>query len=106
MRVCDQLKRLRCSLNLSQERFGSKVGISGKSVSAYETGRSMPTVKLLSQIANTYNVSFAEISNSDRTCLHQRIQELEKSFTLLKHELENILSTEALVENRKESQSD
>lgn len=98
MHVCDQLRRLRCSLNLSQDRFGSKVGISGKSVSAYETGRCVPTVKVLSQIANAYNVNFAEMSSSNRICLNQRIEELERSFSKLKSELENILSTEVLLE--------
>lgn len=98
MHVCDQLKKLRCSLNLSQERFGSKVGISGKSVSAYETGRCVPTVKILSQIANAYNVNFAEMSSSNRICLSQRIEELERSFSRLKNELENILSTEVLID--------
>jgi len=43
MHVCDQLRQLRCNLNLSQERFGRRLGISGKSVSAYETGRCVPT---------------------------------------------------------------
>ena len=98
MHVCDQLRRLRCSLNLSQDRFGSKVGISGKSVSAYETGRCVPTVKILSQIANAYNVNFAEMSSSNRICLSQRIEELELSFSRLKSELENILSTEVLLD--------
>ena len=83
---------------MSQDRFGSKVGISGKSVSAYETGRCVPTVKILSQIANAYNVNFAEMSSSNRICLSQRIEELELSFSRLKSELENILSTEVLLD--------
>lgn len=101
MHVCEQLKKLRCSLNLSQDRFGSKVGISGKSISAYETGRCVPTVKILSQIANAYNVNFTEMSNQNRICLNQRIEELEKSFARLKNELENILSVEVLLDQKK-----
>lgn len=99
MLICEQLKNLRCSLNLSQDRFGNKIGISGKSVSAYETGRCIPPMRVLTQIANTFNVNFAQMSNYNRTCLNQRIQELEKSLQVLKDELEKILTTE-ITENK------
>jgi transcriptional regulator with XRE-family HTH domain len=97
MHVCNQLKYLRCSLNLSQERFGQKVGISGKSVSAYETGRAIPTVRVLAQIANEFNVSFTEMSNDKRILLSQRVVELEKCFSQLREELTRMLSSQELL---------
>ncbi len=98
MQVCDQLKRLRCGLNLSQERFGSRVGISGKSVSAYETGRCTPTVRILTQIANAYNVNFTEMSNDNRISLNQKVLELEKCFNQLRTELMNIISVNKILQ--------
>ena len=92
MQVCQQLKKLRCGLNLSQERFGVKAGISGKSVSAYETGRCIPSVRVLRRIANEYNVDIAELSNDSRKYLNESIDEIESSVTKLKEILSQILS--------------
>lgn len=97
MHVCNQLKRLRCGLNLSQERFGRRLGISGKSVSAYETGRCVPTVRVLKHIADEYNVSFMEMSNDNRMSLNQKVEELEKCFTQLRTELSQFISTEKVL---------
>lgn len=97
MQVCEQLKKLRCSLNLSQERFGKRIGVSGKSISAYETGRSMPTIKVLTSIANAYNVGFMEMSNDSRLSLNQKVSELEKCFEQLRKELTNFISTEKIL---------
>lgn len=99
MQICDQLRKLRCNLNLSQERFGQKVGLSGKSVSAYETGRATPTVRVLTQIANAYNVNFTEMSNGNRMLLNQRVAELEQCFLQLRQEISNMLSSTELLDN-------
>ena len=97
MYVCEQLRRLRCDLNLSQERFGKRLGISGKSVSAYETGRCIPTIRVLRQIANEFNVNFTEMSNDNRIHLNKRFEELENSFLQLKGTLSRIFSSEKLL---------
>ena len=97
MHVCDQLKKLRCNLNLSQERFGKRLGISGKSVSAYETGRCIPTVRVLKHIANEYNVSFTEMSNDNRISLSNKVKELEECFTQLQNEISQFISTEKVL---------
>lgn len=94
MRVCEQLKNLRCSLNLSQERFGRRLGVSGKSISAYETGRCVPNVRVLRQIANEFNVGFIEIPSDNRKYLQDRLNELENCFDELKNVLDQILSSE------------
>ena len=94
MHVCEQLRHLRCNLNLSQERFGRRLGISGKSVSAYETGRCVPTVRVLKQIADEFNVNFTEMSNDNRIHLNKRLEEMEISLLQLKSSLSQILSTD------------
>ena len=96
MHVCEQVKNLRCSLNLSQERFGKRLGISGKSVSAYETGRCVPTVRVLKHIANEFNVNFTEMSSDNRKYLNDRIKNLETSFIELRGALLQLISMEQI----------
>lgn len=97
MQVCKQLKNLRCGLNLSQDRFGRRLGISGKSVSAYETGRCIPNVKVLRQIANEYNVVFVEIPTDNRKYLQDRLANMENCFDELKGIIEQIISYEEIL---------
>ena len=52
-----KIKRIRDKNKLSQTRFGSRIGVSGKTVSAYEKGKISPTYKVLEKITNTYDVS-------------------------------------------------
>jgi transcriptional regulator with XRE-family HTH domain len=92
MHVSQQLRRLRCELNLSQERFGKRLGLSGKSVSAYETGRCLPTVKTLQHISAEFNTNFTEMSTDNRVYLSKRLEELETSVMQLKAGLSELLS--------------
>ncbi len=55
-----EIKKLRKELNISQLRFAEKVGISGKTISAYESGRIIPPLKVMEKIAKTYNFDFEE----------------------------------------------
>jgi transcriptional regulator with XRE-family HTH domain len=54
--IGNKIKDIRNRHNLSQERFGSKVGLSGKTISSYETGRSTPPLKVLEDISDKYSV--------------------------------------------------
>ncbi len=92
MQVCKQLRQLRCELNLSQERFGKRLGMSGKTISAYETGRCVPTVRVLRHVSDEFNVNFTEMSSDSRIYLNKRIAEMESSFEELKSILEQMLS--------------
>jgi len=91
MHVADQLRELRQNLNLSQERFGMRLGVSGKSISAYETGRCVPTIKLLKKIANEYDVNFTEMSKENQQLLGERLKALEDCFVQLRTVLTLIL---------------
>ncbi|MBP8961075.1 helix-turn-helix transcriptional regulator [Patescibacteria group bacterium] len=55
-----EIKKLREELDLSQQRFAEKVGLSGKTISAYETGKIIPPLRVMEKIANTYNFDFNE----------------------------------------------
>jgi DNA-binding XRE family transcriptional regulator len=44
------IKQLRKNKNLSQERLGRKVGVTGKTISAYETGNICPSIEVFFKI--------------------------------------------------------
>ena len=80
----NQIKSIRERNNLSQDRFGKKIGISGKAVSAYETGRATPSLKVLESISNTYKASFTSLTKNDKDRLSEKIARLEETLTELK----------------------
>jgi len=51
------IKDLRKSLGLSQAEFGSRIGLSGLTVSRYERGDIVPSVEVLTEIQKIFNVS-------------------------------------------------
>ena len=54
--LANRIRELRKKLNLDAESFGRRIGRSGKSVSAWETGRNAPGVDVLENICRTYAV--------------------------------------------------
>jgi transcriptional regulator with XRE-family HTH domain len=65
-----KIKSLRERKGLSQDRFGSKIGVSGKSVSAYENGRCVPPLRILENICRVYDQSvfYIEDKNKENLC--------------------------------------
>jgi transcriptional regulator with XRE-family HTH domain len=55
--VGERLKELRKRLNMSQEEFGSKLGLKRSSLGKIERGASPPSGKMLQTLASKYNVS-------------------------------------------------
>lgn len=86
----EKIKRLRLSKNMSQERFGSKLGVSGKSISAYENNLCVPSLRVMENISNTYDISFIPENNKDN--LTNKLQDLKKHLLELENILENTLS--------------
>lgn len=78
--IACKIKTIREKKGLSQERFGSKIGVSGKSVSAYENGRCRPPLKVLEAISETYDTTVIDLAQKKRDCLL-------RSLLLLKEEL-------------------
>lgn len=77
MLLGNKIKEIRKKSKLSQTRFGKKIGISGKAVSAYETGRSMPSVKVLEKISRTYHVPYLEAGEEEEQEIRRMISTLE-----------------------------
>ncbi|MFZ2664518.1 MAG: helix-turn-helix transcriptional regulator [Patescibacteria group bacterium] len=82
-----KIKDVRERNNLSQERFGKKIGKSGKTISAYEKGRCTPSLKVLDLISQTYDVSFMHLKDSRSSQLWERIQNMRNAL----EEIESML---------------
>ena len=60
------LKELRKEKGITQEQLAEKLGVSGRTVSRWETGSNMPDISLLVDIADFYAVSIPEIIDGER----------------------------------------
>lgn len=60
------LKELRNENNLTQEELAEQLNVSGRTVSRWETGRNLPDISLLVQLAEFYRVSIPEIIDGER----------------------------------------
>ena len=60
------LKELRKEKGLTQEQLAEKLGVSGRTVSRWETGSNMPDIGILVAIADFYDVSIPEIIRGER----------------------------------------
>jgi len=76
MEIGNQIKNLRLKLNMSQDRFGKKIGVSGKTISAYENGKINPALSVLERISEEFDVNFIKKSNKD---LERKIEELQRN---------------------------
>ena len=57
VKIGNQLKKLRKSFNLSQQKFAEKCGLSQTTYSHYETGLNLITTTAIFSICKTYNIS-------------------------------------------------
>ena len=83
MEIGKQLKNLRIKLNISQDRFGKRIGLTGKTISAYETGKISPPIEVLNKISEEFEVNFVKKTNRE---IERKIEELQRSII----ELQNI----------------
>lgn len=60
------LKELRKDKGITQEQFAELMGVSGRTVSRWETGSNMPDLDILMLIADYYEVEIREILDGER----------------------------------------
>lgn len=60
------LKQQRKEKGITQEQFAEIIGVSGRTVSRWETGSNMPDLDILIQIADYYEVEIREILDGER----------------------------------------
>ena len=77
MEIGRKIKKIRMQKNLSQDRFGRKIGKTGKTISAYEQGRCSPPLKVLETISQVYDATFMSVNKIRAKDLSKKIQELK-----------------------------
>lgn len=87
MPLGDKLRSLRKQNNWSQDALGEKLGIHGRHIGKYETGKVMPGADTLMKIAKLFNISvdfllFDDIAENDTKI---KDQALLKSFEAVDH---------------------
>ena len=79
-----RIKELRTSKNLTQKEFAETLNISTVSVSSYETGVTTPSLDMIINISNRYNVSIDWLCGlSDKMTLDKQITTYKDLFQLL-----------------------
>lgn len=53
----DRIKKLRRTLDLTQQEFASKIGSVQNTITGYETGRRVPSSQVITLICKTFNVN-------------------------------------------------
>ena len=66
IRIGTFLKELRKDKELTQEQLAEELGVSGRTVSRWETGSNMPDIGMLVELADLYGVSIPEIISGER----------------------------------------
>lgn len=79
--LSQKIKEIRLNKNLSQSRFGKKIGKSGKTISAYESGRCTPTFKVLDSISQVYDVTFLHLKRSRKAQLKEKLGFIKESIS-------------------------
>jgi len=69
----NKIKTIRKKLNMSQDRFGKKFGVSGKTVSAYENNKCAPSLHVLEKISKVYDTGFMAIDEDKKADLINKI---------------------------------
>jgi len=59
------IKRLREARNMTQTELASKIGVSSKTVSKWETAKGLPDISLLQPLARTLGISVIELMNGE-----------------------------------------
>lgn len=61
------LKQLRKEFKISQAKLADTLGISDKTISSWESGRTEPNMKQLKQLSEYFNVSLNDLINEKNT---------------------------------------
>ena len=76
------LKELRREKGITQERLAEELGVSGRTISRWETGSNMPDISLLVEIAGFFDVSIPEIIKGERKSEEMKEEEKEIAETM------------------------
>ena len=83
IKIGEFLKELRKEKGLSQEQLAEQFNVSRRSVSRWETGKNMPDISLLVEIAEFYDTSIPEIINGERKSekMNEEVKEVAETMS-------------------------
>ena len=65
MNIGDRIKKLRRDLDLTQQKFGERIGVKGNTIAQYELGRSNPVDSVISLMIREFNVNEEWLRNGE-----------------------------------------
>ena len=90
------LKDLRKEKGITQEQLAEELGVSGRTISRWETGNNMPDISLLVEIAEFFDVSIPEIIRGERKSerMKEEVKEVAETMSdYAKAEKENLVKS-------------
>ena len=83
IKIGEFLKELRKEKGLTQEQLAEQFNVSRRSVSRWETGKNMPDISLLVEIAEFYDTSIPKIINGERKSekMNEEVKEVAETMS-------------------------
>jgi len=93
------IRRSRKRLGLSQNDLAKKLGVSGKTISAYETGRAIPPFPTLEKLASIMGLSVTELTSATKDTAigdnYDRIKKIEERLSNVEQLLLKLLNKDS-----------
>ena len=84
MAFADKLRMYRTNLNLTQGELGKKIGVSQKTISGWEVGRSEPTMKEFGKLCALFDCTMSDLSDTrDRKTGEITMEDLQEKIKSL-----------------------
>lgn len=80
------ISELRKEKNLTQEQLAEKIGVTDKSISRWENGKTMPDISILSILANELNCTIQELLNGRKMTKEELLDLRETINNLVEYE--------------------
>lgn len=68
------IAELRKEQNMTQEEFAEKLGVTNKSVSRWENGKTLPDLSMITILAKEFHVDISEILNGRKMSTDELIE--------------------------------
>ena len=86
MKFGDNLRNLRKSKKLSQEKLAEKVGVSRQSISKWECGEAYPEMNNIMILCNIFHCKINDLINEDMVDIDSLDEEVKMSIVKFKEE--------------------
>lgn len=85
-KIGEFIKELRKENNMTQEQLAEKMGVTDKSISRWENGKTMPDISMLRILANELNCTIPELLNGRKMTKEELIELKETIDNLIEYE--------------------